>query len=63
MEGGGSNAPFYRGSTAEIVLQAGDGSSLLADRPSAGLGLARGDRVAVGLPAPHLVTFDSRSTT
>ncbi|MFM1987339.1 MAG: hypothetical protein RJA99_296 [Pseudomonadota bacterium] len=54
---------IYRGSTAEIVLQAGDGSSLLADRPSAGLGLARGDRVAVGLPARHLVTFDSRSTT
>jgi hypothetical protein len=54
---------IYRGSTAEVVLHAADGTALLADRPSAGLELARGDRVAVHFPAGHLVTFDTRSTT
>lgn len=52
---------IYRGSMAEIVLQTGEGGTLLADRQSAELDLSRGDRVAVRFLERHMVTFESRT--
>jgi putative spermidine/putrescine transport system ATP-binding protein len=52
---------IYRGSTAELVLQAGERGSLFADLAASELTLVRGDRVAVRLPERHVVIFDSRS--
>ena len=48
---------IYRGSMAELVLQAGDRDSLFADLAASDLMLARGDRVAVRLPERHVVMF------
>ncbi|UCE32056.1 MAG: ABC transporter ATP-binding protein [Burkholderiales bacterium] len=53
---------IYRGSSAELLLQAGEGQRISADAPATAMSLQSGDSVAVRLPADHCVVFDERST-
>jgi len=51
------NEVIYRGSSAELVLQAGDSQVFSADVRTADFLLRRGDSVAVRFPAQHAVVF------